>query len=469
MNEKDLTRVLTDSVADVRLSPSARENIRASVNGGYQMRSKWKVGLVLAIALLLATAVAGAWTLSRSFIEKTAELQLSSGYYDDWSLEEKRGFVDLMAEYELVDQDTARKLKGWDEEGLDAWMAVRYGVDGRTDVIGLTRIAEVELGSMETWSNDTWVWYTELELRTGQLSSMDPRICVVPGDEAVPPEAAIAAVKEAACQKTGMAMEAFASAQVYWTYEVEPEDTDREDARYFIRMEMSDGSNIWGEVLRDGTVDALQGAGLSGNTEQGDAPETLSARTWAIEKAYMQEHGLSDYWLGWPLEDRAALAVLEAPVYKEALLAGDEEMSVGGIHAIVYTYGVPDEQAIPQEQALALARQAIADAGVPEDVAARYVNDGHPCYYYTWGAAPQGHPAWEFGFWYEGEDLEEQALSMVVQLDAYTGEILQCAARTLAPIADGRVEAVMTLLEQKGAPENWSDEEWTAYLPWDRE
>ena len=469
MTEKDLIRVLRDSVDDVRLSPSARENIRIKTNGGHSMKSKWKVGLVLAIALLLATAMAGAWSLSREFFEKTAELQYESGYYDDWSLEEKRGFVDIMAEYGLVDKAMTRELKDRNEEALDAWMADRYGINGRTDVIGLTSIAEKELGEMLYWPNETWVWFNQIELRMGQLSSLDPRICVTPGEEAVTPEEAIRAAQEAIEADGGPSVQELKAAKVYWTYEIMVDDEARENARYYIRFELADGSNLWAEVLRNGTVEVLEGISLSGDARQDGQTETLTERIWAIERTYRDDNGLSDYWYGWSLEDRAALAELQAPLYREAILQGDEALSIGGIHAMVYTYGTPDEKAIPQEQAQALARQAIVDSGLPEDVAAHYVNDGHPYYYYTRGAAPDGHPAWEFGFWYDEEDTKGQALSLSVQIDAWTGETLQCTARTLAPISDARVEAVLTLLEQKGAPDNWTDEEWNEYLPWPRE
>lgn len=255
MTEKDLIRVLKNSVGDVQMSPSSRAMIRAKTNASCHGISKWRVGLVLVIVMLMATAVAGAWSLSRRFFETTAQMEFQSGYYDEWSLQEKRDFVGLMAEYGLIDNATTKRLRRIPEDELDEWMGERYGINGRTDVITLIRIAEVNLGSMEYWSNDTWVWFNELELRIGQLSSMDPRVCVTPGEEALAPEAAIAVARQALAEAFDLPIETLENAPVYWTYEVEPEDAARDHAQYYIRFDLPDGSRAQSDVLRDGTVD----------------------------------------------------------------------------------------------------------------------------------------------------------------------------------------------------------------------
>ena len=480
MTERDLTRVLRGSVADVRLSPSARERILAETNGGYQMRHKWKIGLALVIAMLLMTAVAGAWSLSRDFFEKTAQLQYESGYYDDWNLEEKRGFVDIMAEYELIDRATAKELKSRSEDELDVWMAGRYGINGRTDVIGLTSIAEKELGKMVDWPNETWVWFNQIELRMGQLSSNDPNICVTPGEEAVPVEQAIEAAKEAIEADGGPTVGEMASAKAHWTYEIPVDDETRENARYYLRFELPDGGNVWAEVLRDGTVDVVQGGWQREAEENRPAADRLWDKEWDIEKAYREEHGLPEYFYGWPVEDKAAVAELWEPLYREAMLAGSEELlaapAARALHAVVYTYGVPDEKALGQDEAAAIARGALTEVyGLPADLAELYDYKDFVFYYYSRGAGEEGHPAWEFQFnctktgriKAAGFDPDKDYL-IVVQVDAWTGTVLRCERQNGYVGDDPRVKAVKELLDTKGAPANWTDEEWAEYLPWPR-
>lgn len=478
MTEKDLIRALSSSVADVRLSPSAKARIREQTNKGRQAQHKWRAGLVLAIALLLATAVAGAWSLSREFFEKTAELQFESGYYDDWSLHEKRGFVDIMAEYELLDSDAARNLKTLSEKDLDAWMADRYGIDGRTDVIGLVSVVETELGAMEHWSNDTWTWFNALELRIGQLSSKAPYICVIPGEEAVAPEVAIESAQKAGALSSGMSEAAFKAAQTYWTYEVLPKDAEREDARYFITFEFSDGSEGHAEVYRDGTVATVYGTWTT--------PEEYEAIEWETTHfdayvqlwvRYAEEHGLDlsdDH--RWPLEDKKALADLQEPIVKEALLANREELTPGELYQIIYGYGVPGEGVISQEEALEIASEALTEKfGLSQEVAAYYLRQEIWVDYLTRNASDEGHPVWSVFYWYtDRAELEVLGLgdddySVGMRIDAVTGEVLSDSLLPYGVGDDPKVQAVQKLLDKKGAPANWTDEEWNEYLPWPRE
>ena len=480
MTEKDLSRALRDSVADVRLSPAVREAVRDEMNGGYPVRRKWTVGLVLAIVLLLATAAAGAWSLSREFFEKTAAIQFESGYYDDWSLEEKRGFVDLMAEYELIEAETAKDLKKQDETALDAWMAARYGINGRTDVIGLMSVVETELGGMEHWSNDTWVWFNELELKIGQLSSWDPYICLTPGEEAVIPEAAIAAAREAVVEQSGMDAAVFEAAQIYWTYQALPTDTARENAWYRIVFKLADGSVTWGEVRKDGTVKLVYGDWMTQEQHEAiewDSPNPQFDAYLKVEHTYADEHGLelSDEHR-WPLEDKKAVAELQEPIIKEALLAGWLDLTPGEVFQTIYGYGVPEGDVIPQEKAVEIVRGALTEKfGLTEELAAYYFEQEVWVDYLTRNASEEGHPVWRITFWCTSrEDMAAHGLGdddhdFSVFVDAVTGAVINSELLEYNVSADPKVQAVQRLLREKGAPANWTDEEWNAYLPWTRE
>ena len=500
MTEKDLIRALSASVEDVRLSSSAKARIREQMNGGQPMKHKWKVGLVLVVTLLLATAAAGAWSLSRGFLEKTAALQFESGYYDDWSLEEKRGFVDIMAEYGLLEGDEAKALRKRSEDDLDAWMAQRYGINGRTDTIGFMSIAEAEMGAMQSWPNETWVWYNDMELRMGRLSSPDGKICVTPGEEAVPPEQAVLAAREAVAAQGGPSASELASAKAYWTYETHFEDETHEFAKYYIRLELSEGHDIWCTVSRDGTVERVDGiraeveevvpeaVPASGNAAANVSASESATGVWDVENphyyaylmiqsAYVDEHGLerSKEKL-WPLEDKKAIADLQEPLVKEGILNNDWGLIPGELFQTIYGYGVPEGDVISQEEAIRIVEGALTETfGLSQKAADFYLGQERWVDYLIRNASDEGHPVWMITYWimdHEGKralGLKDKYRDICIHVDAVTGKVLDSELSEYNVSADPKVMAMRELLNTKGAPANWTDEEWNTYLPWPRE
>lgn len=177
-----------------------------------EKRMKKKIGAGFALAMLLvllaATALA-AYAVSQGFFADVARIQLTSGYYDGWTLEEKEEVVRLMRENNLVQDMTP-----WDaalserdetrrEEALDALFAERYGIAGRTDVIGLTSILCAELGDIATWDMERKAWYTQLLSDAGLLYGDDDAF-FMPDEGAVSAEEAAAAAKEAVTAAYGL-------------------------------------------------------------------------------------------------------------------------------------------------------------------------------------------------------------------------------------------------------------------------
>lgn len=461
------------------------------------MKHKWKVGLALVIALLLATAVAGAWSLSREFLEKTAVLQFESGYYDDWSLEEKRGFMDIMAEYGLLEGDEAKALKRLSEGDLDAWMAQRYGINGRTDTIGFMSIAEAEMGAMQSWPNETWVWYNDLELRMGCLSSPDGKICVTPGEEAVSPEQALTAAREAVEAQGGPSASELAAANAYWTYETHFEDDAHAFAKYYIRFELGEEDNIWCNVSREGTVERVDGIRekaemIAPETSESAAVNVSASESatgvWDVENphfyaylmiqsAYVDEHGLERSKENqWSLEDKKAIADLQEPLVKEGILNNDWGLIPGELFQTIYGYGVPEGDVISQEEAIRIVEDSLTEIfGLSQKAADFYLRQEMWVDYLSRNASDEGHPVWMITYWimdHEGKravGLKDDNRDICIHVDAVTGKVLDSELREYNVSADPKVMAMRELLKTKGAPANWTDEEWYAYLPWPRE
>ena len=183
-----------------------------------QGRRKAGLSLVLAAALLLALAVTAlaAYAVSQGFFADVARIQLEGGYYDGWTLEEKEQVVRLMKEYAVI-----ADMEAWDaalaeadadgrEAALDELFAARYGVDGRTDVIGVDSILIAEKGPFEAWSMKDKAWYSALMEEIGLLGR-DQEVYLLPGEDAISAQEAERIAREAVISAYSLAPDALDS------------------------------------------------------------------------------------------------------------------------------------------------------------------------------------------------------------------------------------------------------------------
>ena len=179
------------------------------------MKKKTGLALVLAAALLLALAATAlaAFAASQGFFADVARIQLEGGYYDGWTLGEKEQVVRLMKENGILTDAQA-----WDaalhetdaqkrETALDALFAARYGVNGRTDVIGVDSILIKEKGPFETWSMEDKAWYSAMLEDIGLLGS-DAEVYMLPEEDAISVQEAERIAREAVISAYGMESDA---------------------------------------------------------------------------------------------------------------------------------------------------------------------------------------------------------------------------------------------------------------------
>ena len=175
------------------------------------MKKKTGLALVLAAALLLALAATAlaAFAASQGFFADVARIQLEGGYYDGWTLEEKEQVVRLMKENGILTE-----AQEWDaalserdaqrrEAALDSLFAARYGVNGRTDVIGVDSILMKEKGPLETWSMEDKAWYSAMLEDIGLLGS-DAEVYMLPEEGAISVQEAERIAKDAVISAYGM-------------------------------------------------------------------------------------------------------------------------------------------------------------------------------------------------------------------------------------------------------------------------
>lgn len=170
--------------------PSLHHSIMQEIRGEKAVKKKLSVSLVFALVIMAISAVALAYTLSRQYFEDVAQLQFDSGYYDDWSWQEKQKMVEILQKHGLISKEEAGKMKT--EAAVDAYMIERYGIDGRSDTIGLWSILERELGEIRTWTLEQKAWYTDMQIEIGILTrDNDDFICALPEKDDLQPDAAV--------------------------------------------------------------------------------------------------------------------------------------------------------------------------------------------------------------------------------------------------------------------------------------
>lgn len=247
-----------DYFADMNDRPSLQNKVLAQTRGEVKVKKRLSVGLVLLIVLMLIVAGAFAWTLSRTYFEDVAKMTFENGeHYLAWSLEEKRAIIRLMQEHGLVDDETADALAVGTHEAIDQHMLARYGVEdmpGDMSMISLTRILWVELGPYTHWTNETWVWYTDMMFEIGLLTEHnDVDVYETPGDEAITPEEAMEIAKQSLLSKGTLTEEQLSQATVLWHYMTHASDVNREKLQYWITYYV-DHQSYYTAMWPDGTL-----------------------------------------------------------------------------------------------------------------------------------------------------------------------------------------------------------------------
>lgn len=211
---------------------------------------------VLALVSLMLMAGAGlAWSLSWDYFREIAQITMTSGDYEAWSLEEKRYMASIMGKYGLIGEAEAKRLSRADEEDIDAFMLERYGFTKNPELsnISIDRIAMVELGVYVYWPNETWVWYCDMMFEIGLWTEHnDVDVYEMPGDEAITPEEAIA-IATAHLIEQGYTHEPVNDAQVIWHYRTHASDVNREHMVYCITFRFTDGER-YVHLYPDGTI-----------------------------------------------------------------------------------------------------------------------------------------------------------------------------------------------------------------------
>jgi len=430
---RDIRREINKDLSFLDSRPSLHAQIMRELKGEKPVKKKLSVGLVFALIIMMLSAVALAFTLSRQYFEDVAQLQFDSGYYDDWDWPEKQKMVEILEKHGLISKEEAADMKT--EAAVDAYMIARYGIDGRSDVIGLWSILEKELGAISLWSLEQKAWYTDMRIEIGLLTKdMDDYICAMPEKDDLQPDAAVETAKAAIIQAYGLETGALDAHRIDIAFETYASDWERENLRYNI--------NFWGEglkyyscsVTRDGRImDSTMDPWVLSPEEQMRMEVQFANENdqEAIDlfQQYANEHfpeGVYNFEF-WPLEDKAAVTDMLRPVILENMAENPSYADYTRIFWATHIYGLPDEKAISQEKAIELAKEQLTSSfGLTEEQAATVDNVG-----LFYEITDPERPLWKITLRVGEQRDTATALGMKlfyryrIVIDAYTGAVAE--------------------------------------------
>lgn len=376
MTERELRTALREGLSGGAFPRGRQEQVLRQLRGEEKMKRKLSVGLVLLTALVLAAVTALAVTISQQYFADLAQLQFESGYYDDWGLKEKEAMVDIMAKNDMLDKDKAAALKAGGEAAIDEYIIDRYGINGRSDVIGLYAILDKELGTIDTWDMERKAWYSQLLKDHGLLGS-DEEIYLMPGDEAVSPEEAIAAAKAAILEAEGLPADALDGYEVTWEYGTYADDKDGSMTHYFVNFGQFDYHccvSPQGKVLSSEDNELFASPAEQRKYREEEAERMLHWRDEevdAIRQEYARGRGLEETtnFNHWSIVDQYAVTELMRPVIQQHMAEDPLYCNEAYIYLTTHFYGLPDQNAMTQEEAEAVAIAETAKAaGMSEDM-----------------------------------------------------------------------------------------------------
>lgn len=439
-----IRRALDASLSGLQDDPWLAQRVVAAAKGEKKVKKKISVGLAVALVLATLAATALAVVTLHEAARLIAQTEQDNGNFCYWPVEKKAAVVSALIDQGYIEEtDALRQMREGalsdDEASAAADAAVEAFTGMETEEIGFMSLMQTAWGPFDTWSDEDKAWYSEVMEDVG-VESDGKTVYVLPEGKIGKEDAVQIAKREiaSAYQVDEGALDGYRVAinfqvpefaeeggdQAYWYVMLEAPQ-DMED-RLFNAMELFIHPQT-GELLE--TVEEII---ESWNAAPKPPDNALYQRILAYA-ARAEEAGAYAF-RNWPLELRAAYSQEITPQVQAILESGDltDLMNCGhpDIEVIAqssYIYGIPDENAIAQEDAYARAKAALTQVyDLPADLFEKY---HHVYVYYDVTAAPK----WKFFF--NPNEIDEREIEggwdnpiksacYRAEIDAYTGDTL---------------------------------------------
>ena len=447
--DNELRRVMDACLPGLENRPDFDRDVLRQVRGEVKVKKKLSVGFVLVIVLVLAavTALAAALLWEQQVVPMK-EIEQAEGDYVNWSISQKQALIRALIDSGNIEEtaETARLFD--DSTGETEKQAIAnqlvLTLTGQTDVkeINVDIITYAIMGSTDKWTLEQRVWWQQV---TNQFrnSGDDPDILITPNGKEPTETEAIAIAKAAILSAYELPSDALDNAQAVANLYVTDQRPDyrRWDVQFKV---FRDGSDSYTERIYVAIVDE-QGkiiadpdvsmpsvndmAAIYKNMKSNDGNSVAD-----MYMQYMKQAGNKIFQL-WSLEEKAEFSRNVAPLVRAAVESGDlSQLNIGGepdidvVALSSYSYGLPQEQDIPQADAYTIAKQALVDAyQLDDETIALYDNP-----YFYFDTTNPNVTLWKIVFWPSYSSAEkfpdgfasgQGHLRYKVELNSCTGEI----------------------------------------------
>jgi hypothetical protein len=413
------------------------------------VKRKLSVGLVFVLASLLIAGAALAIGLTlRETGRKVVETEQTEGYYAQWAITDKADLVRALVELDYVEEtEDIRRLLDKALSEQDAHLtadAVLTAFTGREiSEVSFMILMEAAWGPFEQWDFDEQAWYSRLMVDMN-IQQWDHTLYMEP-EGPVDEAQAIAIAKRAIAKGYGIEVSALDSYSITTSFQV-PEFSAPGDRQAYWYVELTAPESmlkderpfgmIWvfihpetGTLLNP--VEDLIAVFQAAMALEND-PLLIALGTFELEHGYI--HSMS-------LESRALWSETFRPLIAARQQDDPDFFSEGFgnatfLSSAAFIYGVPDGRSISQEDALALAEDALVTMLGRDPAEIMFYTRYKEIYYDITDA---DKPLWKFFFPmpnayvsdrvfgaqvldYYGSD-GERLLNYKVELNAITGEI----------------------------------------------
>lgn len=420
-----LRRAIDEELSFLNSRPSLHCDIMKKIKGeNVVMKKKLSMGLALLLMLLLAGTVALAATLLwQDYVPQMKETERDIGDYAQWPDARRIQLAkDIVAMGYIQPSDLTATLAS-DTASMTEQAAaadqLMLELIGQTDVaeIHSTLITYAILGHEDTWTPEQRVWWHSVLYAHGDGGAQDTLL--VPTKQDLSEEKAVSIAREALQKAYGfdesIMRRLHPVANLYVT------DQRPDYRRWDIQFKQyREGSSSYVEKIycvivdENGQVIGDEDVGVPHIEESAAHARARQEKPAYVLKflEYQEYMGNSMPFWHWSYQAKAACY---AAVYP--MVADLESLNAEIADATFYAYGLPEEDDLPYETAVAMGRQVLKEAYGMSDTQAEAYSE----LYEAFDVTNPEHSLWKFVF-VNPEDY--YGLRYRVLLDAATGEVV---------------------------------------------
>lgn len=442
-NQELIQNALNATLSGLQDDPWLAQRVMAEVKKPQKVKRKISSGVAFILVSVFLAATALAVVAIREVAWWIAQTEQENGSWMYWPVEKKiEVIIGLMDQGYIADKEIVHGVQNEDYKPGELNRVLDNTISEFTgkpvEEIGFLEIMQSAWGPFDTWTDEDKAWYSTLMEDVG-INSEGKTVYVLP-DGKITKEQAVEIARLAIAEGFGVELEELEAYEVITNFQIPEFLVDGNQAYWYVMLkstsEMED--SLFQDIelfIHPETGELLQNVSeildIRANLPQRADNDLYQARNAYFDRA--EQMGVYSF-RDWPLELRAEYSRHITPWVNAIIESGNLiDLMNGGnldiqfIAQSTYVYGIPQEDAISQEEAYELATDALMKKyGMPADIFKKYrkVN----VYYDI-----TDKPKWKFFFnpktlnvqMLEGE-YDNPFLDMCyrAEIDAHTGEII---------------------------------------------